>query len=186
MSSDTLTAFGADGHVARWSTWDDAHVETLTLRWENEGWTATGEVGREAVTYVVRLSATWQARQVLLFRDLDDPDLWLGTDGSGRWGEVNGSERRDLAGCSDVALDCTPFSHTLAIRRLDLAIGETADVAPAAIDVETLGVVRRHLRYERIGPRRFAVTDRMSDETTELSVDDYGLVQDLDGAYRRR
>jgi hypothetical protein len=98
-----LTAFPSDGYTARWRTWDHAHLETLVLRWENEGWTATGEVGREAVTYVVRLSATWQVRQFLLFRDLDQPDLWLGTDGAGRWGEVNGAHRPDLDGCTDIA-----------------------------------------------------------------------------------
>jgi len=98
--TDALTAFPADGYTVRWRTWDHEHLETVTLRWENEGWTATGEVGREAVTYVVRLSAVWQVRQFLLFRDLPDPDLWLGTDGSGRWGEMNGAHRTDLTAAS--------------------------------------------------------------------------------------
>jgi hypothetical protein len=82
--ADPLTAFPSDGYTARWNTWDHEHLETLTLRWENEGWTATGDVGREAITYVLRLSATWHMRQFLLFRDLDEPDLWLGADGTGR------------------------------------------------------------------------------------------------------
>lgn len=185
MGLDTLTAFSADGHRARWLTWDGDHSETLTVRWENEGWTATGEVGREAVTYVVRLSATWQVRQFLLFRDLAEPDLWLATDGHGRWGEVNGAERGDLAGCTDVAITCTPFSHTLAIRRLDLAVGDSADLAPVTIDVDTLGAVRRHLRYTRVGPRRFVAEDRVTDEAEHFSVDDYGLVQDLADRFRR-
>ncbi len=60
---------------------------------------------------MIRLSATWQVRQFLLFRDLDEPDLWLGADGTGRWGEMNGAHRHDLAGCTDVELTVTPFTN---------------------------------------------------------------------------
>jgi hypothetical protein len=189
--SSALTAFPADGYTARWRTWDHDHAETLTLRWENEGWTATGDVGREAVTYVIRLSATWHVRQLLLFRDLDEPDLWLGTDGNARWGEVNGSHRPDLDGCTDVELPCTPFPHTVPIRRLQLDVGEAAEVVAAAIDVDTLGVVPIRRRYERIAANRYTLhalprDDQESwDVPTTFDVDEYGLVHDLADAYRR-
>ena len=60
--------------------WEGDEVEVTEFRWENEGWTISGQVARERVQYVVRLSASWQVRQFLLFRDLEDPDLWLATD----------------------------------------------------------------------------------------------------------
>jgi hypothetical protein len=180
-----MTAFPADGYTARWRTWDDAHLETLTLRWENEGWTATGEVGREAVSYVIRLSATWQTRQVLLFRDLDEPDLWLGADGTGRWGEMNGAHRPDLGGCTDIDLTCTPFTNTLPIRRLGLDVDESAEVRVAMIDVDTLGVVAVAQRYERIAPRRFRYTNLDSGFTVALDTDEFGLVHDYPDHYRR-
>jgi hypothetical protein len=180
-----LTAFSADGYTARWHTWDHEGNETLALRWENEGWTATGEVGREAVTYVIRLSATWQVRQFLLFRDLDEPDLWLGTDGGGRWGEMNGAHRPDIDGCIDIHLPCTPFTNTLPIRRLQLDIGDSAEVMSASVDVETLGVVRSKHLYHRLGPRRFEHTQLDSEITTEFDIDEYGLVHDLPDHFRR-
>jgi uncharacterized protein len=189
-----LTALPADGYTARWQTWDDGHLETLVLRWENEGWTATGEVGREAVTYVVRLSATWQIRQFLLFRDLDEPDLWLGTDGAGRWGEMNGAHRRDLDGCTDLDLPCTPFTATIPIRRLQLDVGDAAEIRAARVDVETLGVVPITQQFRRITPRRFEYTTRAGDQAgdpvdarlvTTFDVDEYGLVHDLPERYRR-
>ncbi len=121
-------AFSADGHDVRWTTWDGDHDEHLTLRWENEAWTATGEVGRERVQYVLRLSPTWRVRQFLLFRDLDEPDLWLATDGHARWGEVNGAHRPELDGCSDIELACSPFPATLPIRRLPLDVGDGAEL----------------------------------------------------------
>ena len=180
-----LTAFPADGYTARWRTWDHAHIETLTLRWENEGWTATGEVGREALTYVVRLSATWQVRQFLLFRDLDEPDLWLGTDGGGRWGEINGAHRPDIDGCTEIHLACTPFTHTLPIRRLQLDDGEAAEVRSAVIDVETHGIVPVNQRFRRLQPRRFEHTSATDDSPIVFDIDEYGLVHDYPERYRR-
>lgn len=182
--SSALRAFPADGYTARWQRWDHDGDETLTLRWENEGWTATGEVGHEAVTYVVRLSSTWQVRQFLLFRDLDEPDLWLGTDGNGRWGELNGAHRPDLAGCVDIHLSCTPFSATVPIRRLRLDVGESAPAPVATIDVETLGVVRADHRYVRTGPRTWQLVDETG-ATTEFDVDEFGLVRDVPERFRR-
>ena len=183
--SDVLTAFPSDGYTARWRTWDHEHLETVTLRWENEGWTATGEVGREAVTYVLRLSASWQVRQFLLFRDLDEPDLWLGADGTGRWGEMNGDHRHDLAGCTDVDLAVTPFTNSIPIRRLTLDVGASADVVVATIDVDALGVVPVRQRYERLTARRFRRTNLDSGEITDFDVDEYGLVHDEPDTFRR-
>jgi hypothetical protein len=182
------SAFPADGFTARWQTWDRAHDEVLTLRWENEGWTATGEVGREKAHYVIRLSATWQVRQFLLFRDLDQPDLWLATDGSGRWGEMNGAHRTDLDGCVDLGLWCTPFSHTMPIRRIAVDVGDQLDLRIAMIDVETLGVVPVAQRFHRIAPRRWRHTSSRAEASTpvEFEVDEYGLVLDYAGQFRRR
>ena len=180
-----LTAFPADGYTARWQRWGHDGDETLTLRWENEGWTATGEVGREAVTYVIRLSATWNVSQFLLFRDVEAPDLWLGTDGAGRWGEINGAHRPDIDGCTDIHLTVTPFTNTLPIRRLQLDIGDSADVITASVDVETLGVVRNKHRYRRLGLRRFEHSDLDAGVTAEFDIDEYGLVHDVSDHFRR-
>lgn len=180
-----LTAFPADGYTARWQTWEGDGDETVTLRWENEGWTALGEVTRERVSYVIRLTAIWQVTQFLLFRDQDEPDLWLGTDGPGRWGEVNGAHRPDLDGCSTLDIGCTPFTNTLPIRRLSLDVGDAADITTALVDVETLGVVPVRQRYEHRAAQRWGYTNLDSDFTTEFTVDDYGLVNDYPNEYRR-
>ncbi|NND76165.1 MAG: putative glycolipid-binding domain-containing protein [Ilumatobacter sp.] len=180
-----LTAFPADGYTARWQRWDDDGGETLHLRWENEGWTATGEVAGANVSYVLRLSATWSIRQFLLFRDLDDPDLWLGNDGTGRWGEMNGAHRTDLDGCHDIDLTVTPFTNTIPIRRLQLDVGHAAEIATAMVDVDTLGVVAVRQRYHHVTPRRFAYSNLDSGFATEFDVDEYGLVHDYPGYFRR-
>jgi hypothetical protein len=118
-----------------------------------------------------------------LFRDLAEPDLWLGTDGRGRWGEVNGAHRTDLDGAFDVALACTPFTHTLPIRRVPLPVDGAVELSILEVDVETLGVVPSTHVYERTGEHRWRTTAH--EVTFEFDVDRYGVVTDLDGRYRR-
>jgi hypothetical protein len=178
-----LRAFPADGYDARWTTWDACHSDAVSLVWENEAWTATGFVERENVQYVIRLSPLWQVRQFMLFRDLAEPDLWLGTDGRGRWGEMNGAHRTDLDGAFDVALSCTPFTYTLPIRRVTLTVGDAIELIALHIDVETLGVVPVNHVYERLGEHRWRAT--AGDEATEFDVDEFGVVTDLPGKFRR-
>lgn len=173
------------GHVARWATWEGDGEETTTILWENEGFTVSGQVGRENVQYVLRLSPTWQVRQFLLFRDLEEPDLWLATDGSGRWGEMNGAHRTELDGCYDIDLTCTPFTNTLPIRRLPLHEGHAAELPVVSIDPETLGVRPDLQRYTRIGSHRWLFEQVETGRSAELEVDEFGLVLDYPALFRR-
>jgi uncharacterized protein len=177
--------FPADGHTTAWSTWDGESREQFDIRWENEGWTASGVVERERVHYVVRLSPLWQVRQFLLFRDLDEPDLWLATDGSARWGEMNGAHRPELDGCYDVGLSITPFTNTLPIRRLPLLVGHSADLSVVHIDVETLEVRPDRQRYTRLDTHRWSFEQLATGAAREFEVDQYGLVQDAPTLFRR-
>jgi hypothetical protein len=180
-------AIPADGRDIRWETWDGAHEELVTLRWENEAWTVTGEVGRERVQYVMRLSPTWQLRQFLLFRDLDEPDLWLATDGHARWGEVNGAHRPELDGCQDIDLSCSAFPITVPIRRLPLDVGDAAELPVITVDVDTLTLDVEHRRYERLAERRWRHVRRDAPaDADEFDVDEHGVVVDRPGRFRRR
>ena len=180
---DHYRPFPADGFDARWTTWDGEHTEHLRIEWENEGWTATGRVGRERIEYVVRLSPLWNVRQFILFRDLPEPDLWLGTDGHGRWGEMNGAHRPELDGPHEIALDVTPFTLSLPIRRLPLRTGDAFELAVLDIDVETLAIRPTTVRYHRLDDQSWRIT--RGETAFEVMVDDHGLATDVDGRFRR-
>jgi len=173
------------GHVVRWATWDGEHDETTTILWENEGFTVSGVVGREQIQYVLRLSPSWQVRQFILFRDMEEPDLWLATDGGGRWGEMNGAHRTELDGCYDIDLTCTPFTNTLPIRRLPLLEGHTAELPVVMIDVETLEVRAVVQRYTRLGTHSWRYENTESGYTADLEVDEHGVVLDYPTEFRR-
>ena len=178
-------AHESTGHIVRWATWDGDHEEITTVLWENEGFTVSGVVGREQVQYVLRLSASWQVRQFILFRDMEEPDLWLATDGGGRWGEMNGAHRTELDGCYDIDLACTPFTNTLPIRRLPLLEGHTAELPVVTVNVETLEVRSVVMRYTRIGSRTWRSENTDTGATAEFEVDEHGVVVDYPDECRR-
>lgn len=166
-----------------WMALNGSSSEVCNLAFENNGWTADGRVAGPDVHWVIRTDANWSLRQFMLFRDLEEADLWLATDGHARWLEVNGAPREDLEGCTDVALDVTPFAHSVLIRRLGLPVGGSAEIQTAQIDVHRLGVVPTSVRYERVGSDRWQV--HAPGETIELHVDDDGLVIEQTGRFRR-
>lgn len=157
----------------------------MTIGFENEAWTVQGIVSGADVHYVVRMSALWRVQQMLLFRDLDEPDLWLANDGKGRWGEVNGSERRELGGCEDVDVRCSAVTRTLGIRRLDLAIGTTKVVDTVVVDSDSLAVSRSRLTYLREAPRTWRVERDDGFPTHRFDIDDFGLPLDIPGFFVR-
>ena len=178
-------AFSADGHDVTWTTANGEHAESMTLRWENEAWTAIGNVARENIQYVLRIAPTWHVRQFLLFRDLEEPDLWLAIDTEHRWGEVNGAFRPEFEGCADIELECTPFAATVPIRRLGLSVGASAEIDVISVDVDTLGAVSVPTRYERIDERTWRATSLPSGDVRQFDVDAHGLVVTEHGRFTR-
>jgi uncharacterized protein len=177
------------GTVAEWSGWDGSGHEVLTLGYETGGWTADGVVRpsdapHSGIHYVVRVDEQWRLRQFLLFRDLPDPDLWLGVTPAGQWGEINGARRPELDGCTEVDLGATPFTNTLPIRRLRIEVGDTAAIRVARVDHETLEVVPEDQWYTRLSLDRWRYEDE-SGFVAELPVDSNGLVLDYPGLFRR-
>jgi hypothetical protein len=176
-------SFSADGFSAGWVGVHDDRAEQLSLNWDNEAWTANVHVEHERIDYVLRVSPLWHVRQFLLFRDMEQPDLWLGTDGHGRWGELNGAHRPELDGARDITIAGSPFVHAIPIRRLPLGAGDDVELIVLAVDAETLAVERVSRKYVRLAERRWRVADRAA--TIEFDVDDYGVPNDMGDALKR-
>ena len=176
-------SISADGFSASWVGVSDDRAEQLVLNWDNEAWTANVHVEHERIDYVMRVSPLWRVRQFLLFRDMEQPDLWLGTDGHGRWGELNGAHRPELDGALDITIAGSPFVHAVPIRRLPLGVGDAAELIVLAVDPETLAVERVPRHYVRLEERRWSVDDRTT--TIEFEVDDYGIPTDIGDHLRR-
>jgi uncharacterized protein len=168
-----------------WTTWDGGSKETLRVGYENGGWTAEGTISGADVSYVIRFTEQWDVRQFLLFRDLDEPDLWLATDGTGRWGETNGEPRDDLDGCTAVVPDCTPFAHALAVKRLQMAGSQEHTFRVALLDVETLGLTVHTHTLAQVAEGRWSQRSVTTERAFTFDVDDFGFIVDEPKKFRR-
>ncbi len=188
-------SLSSSGHSASWQTINPAdqpssagaslHQSTVDLRWENEGWTAQGTLGLDNAQFVLRLSAGWLIQQCLLFRDLEEPDLWLGTDTHGRWGEMNGAHRTELDGCTDLDFVNTPFTNCIPIRRLPLLVGHSATISVAVIDIETLGITKQTQQYTKVAPNTWRYFSVASNFEIEAVVDEFGFILDEPNRFQR-
>ena len=156
-----------------------------------DGWVASAhEVvvtgpDRGACAYTVRLDAEWRTTAVhaetvspLGLRTLD-----LRADGDRRWWR-DGEHVRKLDGCVDVDVAAAPFTNTFPIRRLGLAVGESATFPVAWVDVPSLELVRDEQTYRRLGPAEWEYGDP-GHGTFRLTVDEDGLVVDYEGLATR-
>jgi hypothetical protein len=100
------------------------------------------------MAYRVECDRDWRTRSVTVELHGHAPRT-LASDGEGHWLE-DGRERADLAGCVDVDIALTPFTNTLPIRRLGLAVGAGADLDVVyLLPVPTLEISRAAQRYRR-------------------------------------
>lgn len=169
-------------------TWQvaDGSASDVEIRYENEGWTTQGTLGSDRAQFVLRYSATLVVQQFMLFRDMEEPDLWLGRDRSGRWGEVNGAHRPDLDGCSDIELRMNPFTPSITMKRLPLLEQHAASITVATVNVETLEVLPRQRTYSRLESNRWRYTSAYHEREVESTLDEYGLILDEPDAFSRR
>jgi len=163
--------------VQRITGWMPGSVEHSIIRVVEEGVEMEGVVlGGSleepfAIRYAVMAYPDGRCRGVTV-RAIGEPVLIeLLADGKGGWTDDEGMLIRGLDGAFDVDLGISPVTHALAIRRLALEIGESADVSVAGIDVLG-GEIRFDARtVTRFSEDHYRVLDLESGATTELRLE---------------
>lgn len=126
------------------------------------------------IHYVVRTNDEWEARTCRFM--VTDPNggklVEISADGH-RWC-VDGEERTDLAGCTDIDLGWTPSTNTLPMRRTGLAAGGSTTIRAAWVTFPDLVVRPSRQRYTRTG--HLTWTYQSGDFTAELVTDELGFV----------
>lgn len=179
-----------------WTQWNNLGMEQLHIENSSSGMTADGVVVgvREGkpfrARYQIDTDRAWQVQQIKVeLLNSGGKTLALRSDRSGHWLRSDDTELPELEHCIDIDLSATPFTNTLAIRRLGLQPGEKCDlnvVYVAVPEMEVRAVPQRYTcleissqggmyRYEAI-LRNFSV---------DLLVDRHGLVIEYPKAFRR-
>jgi hypothetical protein len=103
---------------------------------------------------------------------------------AGHW-TVNGLTVAQLDGLADVDLSVTPSTNTAPLRRLQLSIGQSAEVVAVWVKFPSLDVVPPRQSYRRIGSTVYAYGAPDLDFHAELEVDELGIVRAYGGLWRR-
>lgn len=170
----------------RWIAVEDDTIQEAGLERTDDGWRLETLVRENAgdVRILILTDREWRTRRLCV----ETPDwgrLDLLGDGLGGWTDSRGRRVEAITGAVDPDVSTTPLTNTLPIRRLNLAVGESADIVAAYVDGATLDLFADPQRYNRLAERRWLYKSRDSDFRREIKVDENGLVIDYPGLFRR-
>jgi hypothetical protein len=167
---------------------EEAEIRLVPGGWHLSGTVDVEEAGHNAqFSYRIDVDEGWRTRSALVegksgarpFR------LGLSADGRGNWFR-EGEPVPALAGALDVDLGFTPATNTLPIRRLGLAVGESAPVASAWLRFPELRLERLEQVYTRESERSFRYRAEVNGEpfVARLDVDEFGRVVTYEGLWK--
>ncbi len=165
-----------------WRRHDHPGHEAALLRERAAGWELSGtavmvhDARACRLDYVVACDVGWRtvSAQVNGWVGDDAVDVAITVDTDGRWW-LNERECAAVAGCIDVDLNFSPSTNLLPMRRLRLAVGQSADVRAAWLRFPSFALEPFDQSYTRTG----LTTYRYRSEggyAAELEVDDAGFV----------
>ena len=109
-------------------------------------------------------------------------DIEIAIDEQNGW-RLNGLPHPALAGCIDIDLNFSPSTNLLPIRRLDLAVGDTAEMRAAWLRFPSMTLEVLEQRYRRTGPTSYRYESVTSGFACNLEVNDFGLVTHYPGFF---
>jgi len=109
-------------------------------------------------------------------------DIKIRTDPARHWW-LNDAEQPQVMGCIDIDLNFSPSTNLLPIRRLNLAIGETADVKAAWLRFPAFKLEPFPQQYIRLDERAYRYESAGGQFVADLKVNRSGLVVDYPGLW---
>lgn len=166
--------------------------EYFELRARPEGWVLAGSVVLvdgglpHFVDYTITANAAWETQEVHVLRRNGDGEarLQLRVDAERRWWRGE-EEVVHLRGCPDIDVACTPSTNTLPLRRLNLDVGQAADVRAAWLRIPSLALEVLPQRYTRLTQTRYRYESNGGRFVAEVDVDAHGLVTNYPPGWER-
>ena len=135
--------------------------------------------------YQVICDDTWQTLSA-------EVEGWLGntivgiqikSDPSQHWW-LNGVEQPDIRGCIDIDLNFSPSTNLLPIRRLNLAIGETAEIRAAWLRFPSFKLELLSQQDHRLDETTYRYESAGGQFVADLKVSRSGFVLEYPGIWR--
>lgn len=166
-----------------WNRLDVDGMEACRFRPMGDGWEIQGTASyREngtvvSLTYIILCTDDWitQRARVNGWQGNRDIHIDLNRSPTGRW-TVNGKQIDGTDGLFDVDLGFTPATNTLAIRRLNLAVGDEAETTAVWLDVSDWSLKPLRQIYRRTGETEYGYISPDTAYEAVLTVDTFGAV----------
>lgn len=182
----------ADTHSVVWRRVDQPGLEYSKLVAVDGEWYLTGTVvlvqdGMPCeLRYRVVCDESWRTVSADIRGTLgvQPVNIQIANDGALGW-VMNGGLCAGLEGCVDIDLSFTPSTNTLPIRRLNLDVGESADVSAAWLRFPDLALERLDQRYTRTDETTYRYESSGGEFMRELNVNGSRLVLEYPGLWER-
>jgi hypothetical protein len=176
----------------RWRRLDVPGREQARIDRTDTGWRLNGELeAKEAgvtvrLRYMIDCDVAWRTLAAVIEGEANGAPLRfvLTADGSGHWTR-DGAPAPELAGALDIDLGFTPATNTLPIRRLALAVGESAPVRSAWLRFPELRLEPLEQTYTRESDRIYRYNALVDNEPfiAQLDTDAFGRVLHYEGLW---
>jgi len=110
-------------------------------------------------------------------------DIQIRTDSNGHWW-LNEVEQPDVMGCIDLDLNFSPSTNLLPIRRLDIAVGETAEIKAAWLRFPSFKLESLPQQYRRLSEDTYRYESAGGQFIADLKVNRSGFVVDYPGIWQ--
>lgn len=126
--------------------------------------------------YDIRCDPQWLTEMVTLSGNIgaEAVEMELLRNPAGEWA-VNGSKVWELTDCDDVHLNFSPCTTMLPIRRLKIAVGDSAPVRAASVRFPGFSLEVLEQTYTRKGPESYLYESANGNFQRELTVDAAGF-----------
>lgn len=147
----------------------------IMIRSEVEGWADGKPV---YLDYTIRLDIHWNVLEFEVIFHISDIEHihHFKRNASGGWIDSKNIEYPEFEACQYIDISLTPFTNTLPINGLNLALGQSHEFNLVYVDVMSNTIRKDHQRYTRIAPNSYRFENDSTNFTVDIDVDADGLV----------
>jgi hypothetical protein len=180
-----------DREIILWNWLDNPAHETAELiriasGWQLRGVAVFGHEGQPCrLEYDIRCDIAWITELVTVngYVGKQTIDIEILRNHAGEWA-LDGGKIWELTDCDDIDLNFSPSTNTLPIRRLELAIGESAKVRAAWLRFPSFKLEPFEQTYTRTGETTYTYESSGGKFRRELTVDAVGFVLEYPDLWR--
>ncbi|MGI8580860.1 MAG: putative glycolipid-binding domain-containing protein [Chitinophagaceae bacterium] len=174
--------------------WKSTYVNTseFTTITKKQNFEAIGQITGQGlgkllnIYYKLEINSKWEIQTFNIdFHSDTSFAISLHKNKSNQWVDNNEKVIPELIGCTDIDISLTPFTNTLPIKRLKLAIGQSKEISVIYIDLPNNKFKPVKQRYTNLGNGIYKYESLASGFTANLEVDNDGFVLNYPGIWHR-